>query len=72
MTFNLIEEIRAVLKERIADPRILHLIKLWLKAPIVEEDGKYTGGKSNTKGMPQGGVISPLLANIYMNLKNMD
>ncbi|RLD57052.1 MAG: hypothetical protein DRJ05_10320 [Bacteroidetes bacterium] len=56
------------LKERIADPRVLHLIKLWLKVPIVEQDGKYTGGKSNTKGTPQGGVISPLLANIYMNL----
>ena len=35
---------------------------------IVEEDGKYTGGKKSRKGTPQGGVISPLLANIYMNL----
>lgn len=58
----------AALKERIADPRILHLIKLWLKAPIAEEDGIYRGGKSNQQGTPQGGVISPLLANIYMNL----
>jgi len=62
------DKLEVALKERIADPRILHLIKLWLKVPIVEEDGKYTGGKSNTKGTPQGGVISPLLANIYMNL----
>ncbi len=62
------DKLETVLKERIADPRVLHLIKLWLKVPIVEEDGKYTGGKSNTKGTPQGGVISPLLANIYMNL----
>lgn len=62
------DKLAIVLKERIADPRVLHLIKLWLKVPIVEEDGKYTGGKSNTKGTPQGGVISPLLANIYMNL----
>ena len=62
------DKLEIVLKERIADPRVLHLIKLWLKVPIVEEDGKYTGGKSNTKGTPQGGVISPLLANIYMNL----
>ncbi len=62
------EKLEIVLKERIADPRVLHLIKLWLKVPIVEQDGKYTGGKSNTKGTPQGGVISPLLANIYMNL----
>lgn len=56
------------LKERISDPRVLALIQQWLKVPIVEEDGKYTGGKSNAKGTPQGGVISPLLANIYMNL----
>ena len=62
------DKLEIVLKERISDPRVLHLIKLWLKVPIVEEDGKYTGGKSNTKGTPQGGVISPLLANIYMNL----
>ena len=62
------DKLEVALKERIADPRVLHLIKLWLKVPIVEEDGKYTGGRSNTKGTPQGGVISPLLANIYMNL----
>lgn len=62
------DKLEIVLKERIADPRVIYLIKLWLKVPIVEEDGKYTGGKSNTKGTPQGGVISPLLANIYMNV----
>jgi group II intron reverse transcriptase/maturase len=62
------DKLELALKERISDPRVLHLIKLWLKVPIVEEDGTYTGGKSNTKGTPQGGVISPLLANIYMNL----
>lgn len=62
------DKLEIVLKERIADLRVLHLIKLWLKVPIVEEDGRYTGGKGNTKGTPQGGVISPLLANIYMNL----
>ncbi len=62
------EKLEIALKERISDPRVLHLIKLWLKVPIVEEDGQYTGGKGNAKGTPQGGVISPLLANIYMNL----
>ncbi len=61
------DKLEIVLRERIADPRILSLIKLWLKTPIVE-DGKYEGGKGNTTGTPQGGVISPLLANIYMNL----
>ena len=56
---------------RIADGSVLRLIKLWLKAPIEErdDDGKrrMTGGKGNTRGTPQGGVASPLLANIYMN-----
>ena len=52
---------------RISDVRILHLIKMWLKAPIWE-DGKTSGGKKNKVGTPQGGVISPLLANIYLNL----
>lgn len=52
---------------RISDRQILHLIKQWLKAPVMEE-GKLSGGKSNHSGTPQGGVISPLLANIYLNL----
>src|SRR6267378_467100 len=57
---------------RIVDGSVLRLIKLWLKAPIEERDGddgkrRMTGGKSNTRGTPQGGVASPLLANIYMN-----
>lgn len=62
------DKLEIALKERISDPRVLDLIKLWLKVPVVEEDGRYTGGKKNRKGTPQGGVISPLLANIYMNL----
>jgi group II intron reverse transcriptase/maturase len=61
-------KLEIALRERISDSRVLELIKLWLKTPIVEEDGKYTGGKGNNQGTPQGGVISPLLANIYMNL----
>jgi len=56
---------------RIVDAQMLRLIKLWLKAPIEEWDGngkrRISGGKSNSHGTPQGGVISPLLANIYMN-----
>lgn len=56
------------LEERIADPRIIALVKLWLKSPVVESDGRYSGGKGQSIGTPQGGVISPLLANIYMNL----
>lgn len=56
---------------RIVDAQVLRLIKLWLKAPIEERDEDGTrrmyGGKGNSCGTPQGGVISPLLANIYMN-----
>lgn len=63
----------AVVAERIADGAILHLIQMWLKAPVIEEgkDGKQRnigGGKGNRKGTPQGGVISPLLANLYLHL----
>ena len=49
------------------DPRLLRLINKWLKVPVCE-DGKYTSGKGNGCGTPQGGVISPLLANIYFHL----
>ncbi len=56
-----------VLKLRISDNRIIDLIKLWLKTPYVEE-GKMKGGKRNKVGTPQGGVISPLLSNIYLHL----
>ena len=54
--------------KRIVDKHILKLIKMWLTAPVVEEgeDGKKRY-KGNDKGTPQGGVISPLLANIYLN-----
>ena len=56
---------------RIVDRQVLQLIKLWLKAPVEERDGNGTGrmsgGKDNDCGTPQGGVISPLLANLYMN-----
>jgi RNA-directed DNA polymerase len=56
---------------RIADGDILKLIKMWLKAPVEETDRdgrkRMTGGKQNKQGTPQGGVISPLLANLYMN-----
>ena len=62
------DKLMIALKQRIADPRVIDLIKQWLKVPIVEQDGKYTGGKKSNQGTPQGGVISPLLANVYMNL----
>ena len=56
---------------RVVDRDVLRLIKMWLKAPIEERDAdgtrRMSGGKGNTRGTPQGGVASPLLANIYMN-----
>ncbi len=51
---------------RIADRSVMRLIRLWLKSPVVEEDGQSR--KSQGKGTPQGGVISPLLANIYLHV----
>ena len=48
---------------------MLRLIKAWLRAPIVEED--YDSGRRkvlpNHCGTPQGGVISPIFANLYLN-----
>ena len=63
----------AVVAERIVDGGILHLIKQWLKAAVIEEDKDGTrrnvgGGKANSIGTPQGGVISPLLSNCYLHL----
>jgi RNA-directed DNA polymerase len=56
---------------RIVDRDMLRLIRVWLKVPVEERDGKgnrrMTGGRSSTCGTPQGGVVSPLLANLYMN-----
>jgi group II intron reverse transcriptase/maturase len=62
----------ATVAERVADGAVLHLLKLWLKAPVVSEEGgkrrNLGGGKGNRKGTPQGGVISPLLSNLYLHL----
>ena len=56
---------------RISDGKMLHLLKMWLKAPVEETDERghrrMSGGKKATRGTPQGGVASPLLANIYMH-----
>jgi len=56
---------------RVSDGRMLRLIKQWLKAPVEETDEqgnrRMSGGKKATRGTPQGGVASPLLANIYMH-----
>jgi group II intron reverse transcriptase/maturase len=56
---------------RVSDRHVLHLIRMWLVAPVEEDDGK--GGKKRTtpnkdsgRGVPQGAPISPLLSNLYM------
>ena len=63
------DKLLGLVAKRIVDKSILKLIRMWLKAPVVDEG---EGGKKrywgNGKGTPQGGVISPLLANIYLNV----
>jgi len=64
-------ELMKCVARRIVDRQMLHLIKMWLKVPVEERDEKgkrrLTGGKDNDRGTPQGGVVSPALANLYMN-----
>jgi RNA-directed DNA polymerase len=56
---------------RISDRHLLHLLKMWLEAPVEETDEhgrtrRTTRNKDEGRGTPQGGVASPLLANLYM------
>ena len=64
-------ELLQCVARRIVDRQILHLIKMWLKVPVEEREAngkrRLTGGKDQDRGTPQGGVISPTLANLYMN-----
>jgi RNA-directed DNA polymerase len=64
-------ELMQSVARRIVDRDVLRLIKLWLRAPVEErdDDGKrhLRGGQASRQGTPQGGVVSPLLANLYMN-----
>jgi RNA-directed DNA polymerase len=64
-------ELMQCVARRIVDKHMLHLLKMWLEVPVEERKQKgkksLTGGRDNDRGTPQGGVISPLLANLYMN-----
>ena len=62
------DQLLACLRMRIADRSVLRLIQRWLDSPVVERDesGRTTTTRP-TQGTPQGGVISPLLANIYLH-----
>lgn len=65
------EKLMACVRMRIADRSVLELIGMWLKAPVVElvrgGDGGGQWGRRNRQGTPQGGVISPLLSNLYLH-----
>jgi len=64
------EKLMACVQRRIVDGSVLKLIRMWLKAVIVEQ-GKGPGDppkySRSKQGTPQGGVISPLLANLYLH-----
>jgi RNA-directed DNA polymerase len=62
------DKLMKVLEYRIADRSIMKLIRMWLRVPVVEEDedGRPRARRSR-QGTPQGGVISPLLANAYLH-----
>src|SRR5438552_3735533 len=64
-------ELMQSLARRISDKGVLHLIKMWLEAPVEETDERghvqrTTVNKDTGRGSPQGSPISPLLANLYM------
>src|SRR3954468_7874100 len=64
-------ELMQSVARRIVDRNVLRLIRMWLKTPVEEtdDDGKrrVSGGRRSRCGTPQGGVVSPMLANVYMN-----
>lgn len=65
------EELMKSVARRVVDRQVLHLIKMWLDAPVEEADKRgrtqrTTGNRDSNRGIPQGAPISPLLSNLYM------
>lgn len=61
------EKLMAALKMRITDRSVLKLIRLWLEAPVVDDSDGGPKVTRPSQGTPQGGVISPLLANAFLH-----
>jgi group II intron reverse transcriptase/maturase len=61
------DRLMKLVARRTSDGSLLHLIRQWLDAPVVEESAGKKHILPNLQGVPQGGVISPLLANLYLN-----
>jgi RNA-directed DNA polymerase len=63
------DKLIACVRMRVVDGAVLGLIRQWLKAPVVEPsgEGQPPTVRRNDRGTPQGGVLSPLLANIYLH-----
>jgi RNA-directed DNA polymerase len=63
------DKLIACVRMRVVDGSVLGLIRQWLKAPVVEpsREGKLPTVRRNDRGTPQGGVLSPLLANVYLH-----
>lgn len=63
------DKLMACVRMRVTDRSVLGLVRGWLRAPIIEEDdkGKRQPPQKSEQGTPQGGVISPLLANLYLH-----
>lgn len=62
------DKLMKAVEMRIADRSVLHLIRMWLTAPVIEKDKENRTSKTRpTQGTPQGGVISPLLANLFLH-----